>query len=192
MSRRSDRGRPVSDKAFREAERVLNLHPLQQRHHPSAVPADHGKLDHINTHGPLPEFYLDQPFVCRTCGRREIWRAADQKWYFEEAKGHIAQELWSAVHVDRRERSVMRMSRTGPERSARPVSARTLPTTANAGLLSIPQTARLPRRQCLAHQTRPGCADAQTFPTNPSSNGTRGTMRDELRGWLRLPARRTS
>ena len=90
MSRRSDRGRPVSDKAFREAERVMNLHPLQQRHHPSAVPTDHGKLDHINTHGPLPEFYLDQPFLCRTCGRREIWRAADQKWYFEEAKGHIS------------------------------------------------------------------------------------------------------
>lgn len=24
-----------------------------------------------------------------SCGKEEIWKAADQKWYYEEAKGHI-------------------------------------------------------------------------------------------------------
>jgi len=84
-----DSGRSPPPKALREAERVLNLHPLQQKSHPSAVPADPDKLAHINTYGALPEFYLDRPFVCRKCGRSEIWRARDQKWYYEEAKGHI-------------------------------------------------------------------------------------------------------
>lgn len=72
-----------------EAERILGLSALQQRDHPSAVVADPRKLSHINTYGALPGFYLDRPFTCRLCGKREIWKAADQKWYYEEAKGHI-------------------------------------------------------------------------------------------------------
>jgi len=89
MRKRSYSGRNPTKKELREAARVLGLHPLQQKGHPSAVPANHDKLTHINTYGLLPDFYLDQPFVCRICGKREIWKAADQKWYYEEAKGHI-------------------------------------------------------------------------------------------------------
>ncbi len=87
----SDRGtgRNPSARELREADRVLQLHPQQQKHHPSAVAADHNKLKHINTYGALPDFYLDRPFICRACGKREIWKARDQKWYYEEAKGHI-------------------------------------------------------------------------------------------------------
>jgi hypothetical protein len=89
MAKRIGSGRNPTDKELREAERVLSLHPSQQKGHPSAVLADRGKLAHINTYGLLPEYYLDKPFICRTCGKREIWKAADQKWYYEEAKGHI-------------------------------------------------------------------------------------------------------
>ena len=90
MKRRTaDTGRDPSERELREAERVAALDPAHQRTHPSAVLADHGKLDHIHTYGDLPEFYIDRPFSCRTCAKREIWRAADQKWYYEEAKGHI-------------------------------------------------------------------------------------------------------
>ena len=81
-------GRDATEKDVREAERILSLTPLQQRNHPSSVTADHNKLSHINTYGALPDFYLDRPFVCRRCGKTEIWKAADQKWYYEEAKGH--------------------------------------------------------------------------------------------------------
>lgn len=82
-------GRNPSEQELREAERILGLTSAQQRNHPSAVPADHAKLSHINTYGSLPEFYLDRPFTCRKCGKKEIWKAADQKWYYEEARGHI-------------------------------------------------------------------------------------------------------
>ena len=82
-------GRDPKEKELREAERVLSLSPAQQRNHPSAVAADHNKLTHINTYGSLPDFYLDRPFTCRKCGKREIWKAKDQKWYYETAKGHI-------------------------------------------------------------------------------------------------------
>lgn len=89
MSKHIDTGRDPTEKELREAERVLSLSPAQQKNHPSAVAADHRKLSHINTYGTLPDFYLDRPFTCRKCGKREIWKAKDQKWYFEEAKGHI-------------------------------------------------------------------------------------------------------
>ncbi len=89
MPKKPDTGRNPSLKDLREADRVSQLPPAQQQHHPTAVPADPSKLDHINTYGTLPEYYIDQPFVCRQCGKREIWRARDQKWYYEEAKGHI-------------------------------------------------------------------------------------------------------
>lgn len=89
MANNNDTGRNPTAKALREAERIRQLPPLLQKSHPSAVPADHQKLTHINTYGSLPEFYLDYPFICRACGRQEIWKARDQKWYYEEAKGHI-------------------------------------------------------------------------------------------------------
>ena len=59
---RSDNGRNPSARELLEAERIQRLHPEQQRGHPRAVPADPGKLGHINTYGSLPDYYLDQPF----------------------------------------------------------------------------------------------------------------------------------
>ena len=89
MTDRNDTGRRPSEKALREADRIQQLPPEQQRRHPSALAAEPAKLAHINTYGELPEYYIDLPFVCRACGAREIWKARDQKWYYEEAKGHI-------------------------------------------------------------------------------------------------------
>ena len=89
MSAHIQTGRDPRERELREAERVLSLTPIQQQNHPSVVKADRSKLSHINTYGTLPDFYLDQPFTCRKCGKREIWKAKDQKWYYEETKGHI-------------------------------------------------------------------------------------------------------
>lgn len=89
MPRKLKTGRSPSVRELREAERVTQLDPLQQKQHPSAIPADHGKLGHVNTYGPLPDFYIDRPFICRRCGKSEIWKARDRKWYYEEEKGHI-------------------------------------------------------------------------------------------------------
>jgi hypothetical protein len=89
MTKSANHGRDVSAKEIREAERILGFTIAEQKHHPSAVAADQSKLSHINTYGSLPEFYLDRPFTCRSCRKIEIWKAKDQKWYYEEAKGHI-------------------------------------------------------------------------------------------------------
>jgi hypothetical protein len=89
VPKKPDTGRNPSRAKLREAERISGLHPLQQMDHPSAATADPEKLSHINTYGSLPDYYIDQPFTCRVCGKREIWKARDQKWYYEEAGGHI-------------------------------------------------------------------------------------------------------
>ncbi|MEX2516673.1 MAG: zinc-ribbon domain containing protein [Gammaproteobacteria bacterium] len=89
MTKHHNTGRNPSERELREAERVLQLSPEQQKAHPAAIAADHDKLKHINTYGALPDFYLDRPFIYRKCGKREIWKARDQKWYYEEARGHI-------------------------------------------------------------------------------------------------------
>jgi len=89
MRQQKSTGRNPKPKELAEAKRIAALPKDVQRGHPSAVAADASKLDHINTYGALPEFYIDRPFQCCDCGKEEIWKAADQKWYYEEAKGHI-------------------------------------------------------------------------------------------------------
>ena len=54
-----------------------------------AILADRTKLSHINTYGNLPTYYIDYHFQCADCGSKEVWTAEKQKWYYEEAKGHI-------------------------------------------------------------------------------------------------------
>jgi len=34
-------------------------------------------------------YYVDIPFRCVDCGKEEIWTAAQQKWWYEVAKGFI-------------------------------------------------------------------------------------------------------
>ena len=46
-----------------------------------------------NSHGE-PEFaihgfYSDQPFECVDCGKAEVWKAGQQKWWYEVAKGDV-------------------------------------------------------------------------------------------------------
>src|SRR6266478_5481807 len=88
MRRKPKTGADPTAKELAEAKRITALPKEIQQQHPSAVRADPSKLDHINTHGPLPEFYIDRPFRCRDCGKEEIWKAVDQKWYYEETKAH--------------------------------------------------------------------------------------------------------
>lgn len=35
------------------------------------------------------EFYVDRPFVCKDCGKSEVWTATQQKWWYETAKGDV-------------------------------------------------------------------------------------------------------
>lgn len=64
---------------------TLEIQPLPK----GAVQADHMELNHNNTYGLLPLFYIDKAFVCRDCGSKELWTAKQQKWWYEMAKGDI-------------------------------------------------------------------------------------------------------
>jgi len=57
-----------------------------------SVMADHSELEHNNTYGPLPIFYVDKLVICRDCSAKEVWRAEQQKWWYEVAKGNINSE----------------------------------------------------------------------------------------------------
>jgi hypothetical protein len=86
MVKEKNTGRNPTPRELADVDR-WSAYPLSQN--PSAIPTDHARLSHINTYGELPDYYVDRAFTCRRCGKREIWRSADQKWYCEEAKGHI-------------------------------------------------------------------------------------------------------
>ncbi len=34
-------------------------------------------------------FYLDKPFTCKDCGAEEVWRATQQKWWYETMQGDV-------------------------------------------------------------------------------------------------------
>ncbi|CAN7252734.1 zinc-ribbon domain containing protein [Polaromonas sp. LjRoot131] len=34
-------------------------------------------------------YYMDVLFKCQDCAKEEIWRAAQQKWWYEVAKGNV-------------------------------------------------------------------------------------------------------
>jgi Probable zinc-ribbon domain len=78
----------------RRAERAVGLQSFDPRGHPKSWPlgvvaSNPAKLALNNTLGLLPLFYIDTAFTCRDCGSKEVWTAKQQKWWHEEAQGHI-------------------------------------------------------------------------------------------------------
>lgn len=98
MKSNKQRRKEIKEKRRKKAERFATIDTCSDvKKMPSvgAIVADHSQLDHINTYGFLPNFYLDKPFICRDCGAEEVWTAKQQKWWYEIAKGHIDS---TAVH----------------------------------------------------------------------------------------------
>ena len=60
MARLRDTGRNPTAEDLANAKRIASLPKEVQREHPSALPADHNKLAHVNTYGWLPDFYIDK------------------------------------------------------------------------------------------------------------------------------------
>ena len=59
----------------------------------ATAPCNPKLLAPYNSYG-VPDFvdrgyYVDSAFDCATCGKPELWRAAQQKWWYEVAKGHV-------------------------------------------------------------------------------------------------------
>jgi hypothetical protein len=62
------------------------------RHYPPApdcLPVDASKIRLGNSYSAPPAYYRSRPFTCKDCGVEEIWTAAQQKWWYEEAGGYF-------------------------------------------------------------------------------------------------------
>jgi hypothetical protein len=53
------------------------------------LPVDSSKLNMGNTYDSAPEYYYDIEFYCSDCGSQEVWTAAQQKWWYEDAGGYF-------------------------------------------------------------------------------------------------------
>lgn len=53
------------------------------------IPADISNHAPHNSYAGGPLYYEDRGFTCIDCGQAEVWTAADQKWWYEVAKGPI-------------------------------------------------------------------------------------------------------
>jgi hypothetical protein len=49
-------------------------------------------------------YYVDRPFVCKDCGKSEVWTATQQKWWYETAKGDVWKVAVRCRPCRRRER----------------------------------------------------------------------------------------
>ena len=59
----------------------------------NTAPCNPSLLAAYNSYG-VPTFvargyYVDSPFECISCGKQEVWRATQQKWWYEVAKGNV-------------------------------------------------------------------------------------------------------
>lgn len=50
-------------------------------------------------------YYVDVHFICSDCGSREVWAAAQQKWWYEVAKGYVYSTAARCLACRRQRRS---------------------------------------------------------------------------------------
>lgn len=83
-----------------------------------AIRADLSEQAENNSYSP-PLYYEDVPFVCRDCGSAEVWKAEQQKWYYEIAKGPIYAGAVRCRDCRRKEQERKQQSRQ-PRRTGEP------------------------------------------------------------------------
>jgi len=107
--RRSElQAKKTARKAKQAAEQAAANRAAREREAARGVPVDASALAPKNSYG-APDFvrrgyYLDKPFVCQGCGKDEVWTAAQQKWWYEVAKGYVYSEARLCRACRRRER----------------------------------------------------------------------------------------
>lgn len=80
------RARKEEESSARAGQRVRDLPG-------GAAPCNPALLAPYNSYGQPPfvarGHYVDLPFTCVGCGKEEVWRATQQKWWYEVAKGNV-------------------------------------------------------------------------------------------------------
>lgn len=111
-SRRGKRAKKLKKKAAEEAMLAKG-----------AAPVNTGLLAPDSSYG-LPEFvlrgfYIDRDFECKDCGKQEVWRATQQKWWYEVAKGNVWTEAVRCRSCRQRERRRIAEQRQASEEGRR-------------------------------------------------------------------------
>lgn len=96
------------ERARREAKLTARRIPESIQIPSEATVVNPANLAPYNSYGD-PEFvqrgyYLDVEFTCRDCGVVEVWRASQQKWWYEVAKGDVNSTAVRCRKCRRRER----------------------------------------------------------------------------------------
>ena len=92
---KSNKQKRAELRARREARLLLTAQKAGLHARKLGVPVDPDQLAPDDTHcNSRPDFavrgyYVDQPFECRGCGEPQNWTAAQQKWWYEVAKGNV-------------------------------------------------------------------------------------------------------
>jgi hypothetical protein len=91
------------------AEKKAAVQAAKARRTGNEIRMDLNALAPHNSYG-APQYvapdgvYQDRPFICRECGKEEVWTAGQQKWWYEVAKGSIYAEARRCNACRRRER----------------------------------------------------------------------------------------
>ena len=67
-------------------ERVAHLRGLKRG---TTIKVDPTKIFSRSAIPTIPEFYVDQQFTCKDCGKKEIWTARQQQRWYEDQGGEI-------------------------------------------------------------------------------------------------------
>lgn len=84
------RPRPAERRLLRQRERRAGRPSGPVVVHPERLAPDgsYGQPDFVRR-----GTYVDRPFRCMDCGSEQVWRAAQQQWWYEVAKGGV----WTAA-----------------------------------------------------------------------------------------------
>ena len=96
MKSNKQRRQEIKAQRLRRAERQIQIRRVNARPVDRPIgtePVTPTLLRSNNSYG-IPDFvqrgyYQDRPFRCKDCGVDEIWTAAQQQWWFEEAQGDV-------------------------------------------------------------------------------------------------------
>jgi hypothetical protein len=70
-----------------------------------AIAANVAGLGLLHPYALAPYFYVDKSFDCRDCGAEQVWRATQQKWFYEVAKGDLSATAVRCLPCRRKERA---------------------------------------------------------------------------------------
>lgn len=69
------------------------------------LPVDPSKLNMGNTYDSPPKYYYDIEIECCDCGSVEVWKATQQKWWYEEVGGYFFASAVRCRKCRRKERA---------------------------------------------------------------------------------------